>query len=78
MRFFQKKGSQETGITLDACDKVCDEFEEKVGFKLEPLQRKGISLIRYKGAVLTGCAGSGKTTTSDAMVIGLNENLKGI
>lgn len=74
---FQKKGSQETGITLDACEKVCDEFEEKVGFKLEPLQRKGISLIRYKGAVLTGCAGSGKTTTSDAMVIGLNENLKG-
>lgn len=80
---FQKKGMEETGITQEQCDKVCTEFEESSSikyncdFKLEELQKKGISLIRFKSAVLTGCAGSGKTTTSDGMVMGLEEYLKG-
>lgn len=74
---FQKKGMQFTGITQEQCDVVCNEFEEKVGFKLEDLQKKGVGLIKYKGAVLTGCAGSGKTTTSDGMVMGLEKHLKG-
>lgn len=74
---FQEKGEKLTGITEEQCEEVCNAFEEKVGFKLEPLQRKGVALIRYDGAVLTGCAGSGKTTTSDGMVMGLEKYLKG-
>lgn len=80
---FQKKGMELTGITKEQCDKVCEDFAERCGIKyncnfvLEPLQKKGIGLIKYKAGVLTGCAGSGKTTTSDGMVEGLEEHLKG-
>ena len=74
---FQKKGEEMTGITDEQWMNTCQEFEEKVGFKLEELQKKGVGLIRYKGGVLTGCAGSGKTTTSDGMVLGLEKYLRG-
>lgn len=61
------KGNQETGITDEQVESTIAEFEESRGFKLEPLQRDGIMLCKYKAGVLSGCAGSGKTTTSDCM-----------
>lgn len=66
-----RKGHEETGVTQENIDRVICDFEEDKGFKLEALQKDGIQLIKYKAAVLSGCAGSGKTTTSDCMVEGL-------
>lgn len=70
-----EKGNADTGITPDEVLKTIDEFEEKAGFKLEVLQRDGIQLITKKAGVLSGCAGSGKTTTSDCMVMGIQNYL---
>lgn len=64
---FEKKGKAETGITDRTIEKVISDFEESRGFKLEALQKDGIKLCKYKAGVLSGCAGSGKTTTSDCM-----------
>lgn len=72
-----ERGKKPTGITDSEVEKTISEFEDEKGFKLEPLQKEGISLIKYSAAVLSGCAGSGKTTTSDAMSKGLMENLDG-
>ena len=62
-----KKGHQSTFIEDDEIKQVIEEFEESRGFKLEALQRDAIKLCKYKAGVLSGCAGSGKTTTSDCM-----------
>lgn len=69
------KGKEMTGITEEQVSKIVDRFEDDRGFKLEALQRKGVSLVRFKAAVLSGCAGSGKTTTSDCMAEVLKEYL---
>lgn len=65
------KGSSKTGISKRNVESTIERFEKFKGFKLEKLQRDGIELIRYKSGVLSGCAGSGKTTTSDCMVDGI-------
>ncbi len=64
---FQSKGVRLSGLTDTQIEEVIDEYEAKIGFKLEPLQRDGIHLAKFCGAVLSGCAGSGKTTTSDCI-----------
>lgn len=72
------KGSQFTGLTDEVIDGVIDDFEKEKGFQLEKLQKDGIHLVKFKAAVLSGCAGSGKTTTSDCMTMALKklENFK--
>lgn len=72
-----EKGCEETGITDDQVESTIKEFEAKKGFGLEKLQKEGIGLVKYKAAVLSGCAGSGKTTTSDCMSMALEKYLKG-
>lgn len=67
------KGHEETGLTDDVIDRVIVEFEKEKGFQLEKLQKDGIHLTKYKAAVLSGCAGSGKTTTSDCMTAALRQ-----
>lgn len=62
------KGHKLTGLEDDVIDDIIEEFENEKGFKLEVLQKDGIHLTKFCGAVLSGCAGSGKTTTSDCMV----------
>ena len=64
---FEEMGKLPTGITDDVIDEVVNLFEEDRGFKLEGLQREGIKLCKMRAGVLSGCAGSGKTTTSDCM-----------
>lgn len=64
---FEKMGKLPTGITDDTIEEVISSFEKDRGFKLEGLQREGIKLCKYRAGVLSGCAGSGKTTTSDCM-----------
>lgn len=63
------KGQSTSGITDELIEETTAEFEEKCGFKLEPLQREAIKLCKYEAGVLSGCAGSGKTTTSDCMTM---------
>lgn len=60
-------GNKKTGITLDTIEEVISDFEEDRGFKLNELQVEGCKLTMFHAAVLSGCAGSGKTTTSDCM-----------
>lgn len=63
-----KKGRTPTGITKEEVEKTVAKFEESRGFKLEKLQKDGVQLVMHKAGVLSGCAGSGKTTTSDCLV----------
>lgn len=67
-------GNKTTGLTDEDISDVIEDFEEDRGFKLESLQKDGVRLTKYCAAVLSGCAGSGKTTTSDCMT----ESLKRI
>lgn len=64
---FEALGKVSTGISAEEIMSVVDDFEEKKGFKLEPLQREGVKLCMKRAGVLSGCAGSGKTTTSDCL-----------
>lgn len=72
-----EKGSQLTGISDDEVSETIIEFEKQRGFNLEVLQKDGIYLTKYKAGVLSGCAGSGKTTTSDCMVMAIENHLSG-
>lgn len=67
------KGHEHTGLTDDQIKETISEFESTKGFKLEKLQKDGIYLTKFKAAVLSGCAGSGKTTTSDCMTEALKK-----
>lgn len=60
-------GNKTTGLKDEDISDVIEDFEEDRGFKLESLQKDGVRLTKYCAAVLSGCAGSGKTTTSDCM-----------
>lgn len=64
---FIRMGHERTGITEEMVNNTIDKFEESRGFKLEKLQRDGCLLTMFRAGVLSGCAGSGKTTTSDCM-----------
>lgn len=56
------------GCDHNLIDAYIDEYEKMVGFKLEKKQRDAVHLIDNYTAVVTGPAGSGKTTVSDCMV----------
>lgn len=71
------KGKEVTGITDEQVSTTIEKFEASRGFSLESLQRDGIKLCKYKAGVLSGCAGSGKTTTSDCMTMCLEDNISG-
>ena len=72
---FERLGKEVTGITEDQITEVIDSFEESRGFKLESLQREGVKLCMKRAGVLSGCAGSGKTTTSDCLTEVLKKHL---
>lgn len=72
-----KKGKELTGITDKQVEDTINKFEEEKGFPLESLQKDGIKLCKFKAGVLSGCAGSGKTTTSDCITMCCKDNLKG-
>ena len=58
----------DSGYSQEAIDNVIAEFEKRKGFKLEEQQRKAVHLVNKGVAVLTGPAGSGKTTTAECIV----------
>lgn len=51
-----------TGISEGSLTEIVNTFQSNKGFILEPQQVQGISLSRRFCGVLSGCAGSGKTT----------------
>ena len=71
----QRMGTLTTGITDEQVVESIEKFEQSRGFKLEKLQKDGILLCKYRAGVLSGCAGSGKTTTSDCITECLKDNL---
>lgn len=73
---FEELGKKETGITVEQIDEVIKSFEESRGFNLEPLQKDGVKLCTKSAGVLSGCAGSGKTTTSDCITEVLKKHCK--
>lgn len=70
-----EKGRKLTGVEDEDVEKAIETFEENMGFSLEQRQREGIYLTKFKAACLSGCAGSGKTTTSDCMKICLENTI---
>lgn len=64
---------EKKGYDHSLIDTYIDEYEGIVGFKLEKKQRDAVHLIDNYVAVVTGPAGSGKTTVSDCMVYVLNK-----
>lgn len=60
-------GDQASGITEETVASVRADFEGRKGFSLSDEQADGVALTRFCAGVLSGCAGSGKTTTSDCM-----------
>lgn len=66
--FFYELGSTPSGLKSDDIDKCILEYEKIVGFPLEKEQREAVHLLEWKAGVVSGCAGSGKTTTSNCFV----------
>lgn len=55
-------------ISHEDIDRWIDEFEAIKGFKLEQAQREAVHLVKWGVVVITGPAGSGKTTVSECIV----------
>lgn len=56
-----------TRVDEGTLSEIRKSFESSRGFQLSDEQFSGVSLTKYHAAVLSGSAGSGKTTTSDCM-----------
>lgn len=70
---FYRLGSQVEGYDHDEIDEYIDEYESMLGFKLEPEQRLAVHLIDSDSFIVSGGAGSGKTTTSGCIVYVLSK-----
>lgn len=56
-----------TGVTRVQVDAEVKRFEANKGFQLEQLQKDGVGILMHGAGILSGCAGSGKTTVSECM-----------
>lgn len=59
--------SRETTITKEEIDKLISEYEDENNIELEKEQREAIYLLTKDSGVISGVAGSGKTTTARCM-----------
>lgn len=75
-KMYELSSKGKVGYDHSLIDKYIDEYENKVGFKLEAKQREAVHLIDNYVAIVTGPAGSGKTTVSDCMVFVLSKFTK--
>ena len=60
--------NNKTNFTKEQMDPLISEYERLVGFKLEQEQRNAVYLLVNKSGVISGCAGSGKTTVSRCLI----------
>ena len=72
-KFYELAKNGSKGYDHTLIDSYIDEYENNVGFKFEKEQREAIHLVDCYVAIITGPAGSGKTTVSDCMVYVLNK-----
>lgn len=68
-----KLAESKTAYDLGEINSIIQEFEYKKGFQLEQKQRDAVRLTTCGCGVVTGPAGSGKTTVSEAMVYALEK-----
>lgn len=69
--YLTQSSAEGTNVTEDILTVTRTDFESSRGFSLSDEQALGVSLTRKRAGVLSGCAGSGKTTTSDCMTMAL-------
>lgn len=69
--YLTQASAENTRVTEDILTATRTDFESSRGFSLSDEQALGVSLTRKRAGVLSGCAGSGKTTTSDCMTMAL-------
>lgn len=70
---FYELGKSEVDYKDADIDRYINEYENIVGFKLEKEQRDAVFLLKHRGGIIAGSAGSGKTTVSNCMVYVLNK-----
>lgn len=63
-------------VDMDKIEKLIVEFEDMKGFKLEEKQKDAVRAVSNNIVAITGPAGSGKTTTAEAMLYAI-ENIFG-
>lgn len=63
-----KLASKTNNYDLKLIEQYIDEYENIVGFKLEKEQRQAVYLLLHNAGVVSGSAGSGKTTVSNCLV----------
>lgn len=68
-------GSTPSGVQDNHIERALTEYEAEKGFKLEDLQRQGVNIVKSRSGILSGQAGSGKTTVSEAIVKALKYGL---
>lgn len=68
-------GNLFSGVTDEHIAQAIKEYEAEKGFQLEELQKDGIKVVKYRAGILSGQAGSGKTTVSEVMVRALKLSL---
>lgn len=69
------RSTRPSGVTEEIVSKNIEKFEAMKGFKLEDLQKSGVGIVRHQAGVLSGCAGSGKTTVSECMTLCIEDAL---
>lgn len=68
----REMGSESSGVEPRIIERAIMSYEDMKGFKLEELQKEAIHIVlSNKAGVLTGQAGSGKTTVAEVMVMAL-------
>lgn len=66
--FCQSLAVLPTGVSADDVSRAIEVFESASGIMMEPEQREVVSLTRYRVGAVTGQAGSGKTTSVQAIL----------
>jgi len=68
----REMGSISSGVRPEHIQKAIMAYEQMKGFKLEELQKEAIEItLSNRAGILTGQAGSGKTTVAEVMVLAL-------
>ena len=73
-KYMYDLGNTSTDFTSEEIDGYIKEYEEIVGFTLEEKQREGVHLLEKEAGIVSGGAGSGKTTTSNCFVYCLDRH----
>lgn len=71
----RQMGETLSGVRPEHIQRAVMAYEDAKGFKLEELQKEAIEItLSNKAGVLTGQAGSGKTTVAEVMVLALRQS----